>query len=71
MSWGAFIVWSVGNSRHGDNWKLTTVKHLRNVLRLILMFVNSTRDVNVSFYEYESDSGSDSSDSSDDFYILS
>ena len=53
VSWGAFIVWSVGNSRHRDNWKLTTVKRLRNVLRLILTFVNSTRDVNVFFYEQQ------------------
>ena len=59
VSWGAFIVWSVGNSRHRDNWELTTVKRLRNVLRLILTFVNSTRDVDVLFYESDSDSDSD------------
>ena len=29
------IVWVVGNSRNRDNWQLTTVKQLRNVLRLI------------------------------------
>ena len=62
VSWGTFIVWSVGNSRHRDNWKLTTVKRLRNVLRLILTFVNSTRDVRMSSF-FESDSDSDDSHS--------
>ena len=63
VSWGAFIVWSVGNSRHRDNWKLTTVKRLCNVLRLILTFVNSTCDVGVREFTYcESDSDSDSDD---------
>ena len=31
----SFIAWVVGNSRNRANWKLTTVKQLRNVLRLI------------------------------------
>ena len=40
-----FIVWSVGNMRNRVNWQLTTVKHLRNVLRLITEFGLETRDV--------------------------
>lgn len=30
-----FLVWALGNMRNRDNWKITTVEHLRNVLRLI------------------------------------
>ena len=33
---GAFLVWVIGNSRNHDNWHLTTVKQMRNVLRLIV-----------------------------------
>ena len=50
---------------HECNWKLTTVKRLCNVLRLILTFVNSTRDVGVctlTFCESDSDSDSDEID---------
>ena len=70
VSWGAFIVWSVGNSRHGDNWKLTTVKRLRNVLRLILTFVNSTRDVGVDQLTFANSSDSDSDSDSDGCKIM-
>ena len=41
-----FIVWAVSNSRHRDNWQLTTLKHSRNVLRLILSMVCYTQTVN-------------------------
>lgn len=34
----AFIAWSVGHSHHRSNWQLTTLKHVRNVLRLITIF---------------------------------
>ena len=40
-----FIVWSVSNMRNRVNWQLTTVKQLRNVLRLITEFGLETRDV--------------------------
>ena len=45
MSRAFFIVWAVGNSRHRDNWQLTSVKEVRNVLRLIVNFGNWSRDV--------------------------
>ena len=35
VSRGAFIAWVVGSSRNRDNWQITTVKQLRNVLRLV------------------------------------
>ena len=41
----AFIAWAVGNSRHRDNWQLTTLKRLRNVLRLVVMLSVEVRDV--------------------------
>ena len=42
----AFIAWSVGQSRNRTNWQLTTVKRLRNVLRLITEFaLEERRDV--------------------------
>ena len=46
VSRGAFIAWATANSRHRDNWQLTTVKQLRNVLRLITTFAMWSRDVN-------------------------
>ena len=46
MGRGTFIAWAVGSSRNRDNWKLTTVKHLCNVLRLITELANGgLRDV--------------------------
>ena len=36
----SFIAWSVGSSRNRDNWQLTTVKQLRNVLSLITTFAH-------------------------------
>ena len=41
----AFIAWSVGNSRKRANWQLTTLKRLRNVLRLVTAFAFERRDV--------------------------
>ena len=41
----AFITWAVGNSRHRDNWQLTTLKRLRNVLRLVVVLSTEVRDV--------------------------
>jgi hypothetical protein len=38
VSWGAFVCWAVGSSRNRDNCQLTTLRHLRNVLRLITTF---------------------------------
>jgi hypothetical protein len=34
----AFIVWAIGSMRNRSNWQLTTIKHMRNVLRLIVVF---------------------------------
>ena len=45
VSRGAFIAWAVGNSRHRDNWQLTTLKRLRNVLRLVVVLSVEVRDV--------------------------
>ena len=39
----AFIAWSVGNSRKRANWQLTTLKRLRNVLRLVTAFAFERR----------------------------
>ena len=36
----SFIAWAVGNSRNRANWKFTTVKQLRNVLRLITALIH-------------------------------
>ena len=33
-----FIAWAVGNMRNRDNWQVTSVKRLRNVLGLITAF---------------------------------
>ena len=44
----AFIAWAIGISRNRTNWQLTTVKQLRNVLRLIVMFAAESRDPNRS-----------------------
>ena len=41
----AFIVWSVGKSRNRNNWSLTTLHQMRNVLRLITVFALDQRDV--------------------------
>ena len=41
----AFITWAVGSSRHRDNWQLTSLKQLRNVLRLVVMLSAEVRDV--------------------------
>ena len=38
-----FIAWAVGNSRHRDNWQLTTLMQLRNVLRLITVMAFKRR----------------------------
>ena len=34
----SFLAWSVGSSRHRDNWRITTLAHSRNILRLITEF---------------------------------
>ena len=31
----AFLAWALGNSRNRSNWQITTLRGLRNVLRLI------------------------------------
>ena len=41
----AFITWTVSNSRNRANWQLTTVKRLRNVLRIITTLALERRDV--------------------------
>ena len=41
----AYIVFAISNSRNRDNWGLTSVKQLRNVLRLITMLALERRDV--------------------------
>ena len=45
VSRGAFITWAIGNSRNRDNWKITTLKHSHNVLRLITTFALHRREV--------------------------
>ena len=45
VSRDAFVAWAVGSSRHRANWQLTTVKHSRNVLRLITALALERRDV--------------------------
>ena len=40
-----FIVWAVGSSRNRDNWEITTLKSLRNVLSLIAVLTLDRRDV--------------------------
>jgi hypothetical protein len=45
ISRSAFITWVVGSSRHRDNWQITTLKHLRNILRLITALALWSRDV--------------------------
>ena len=54
LSKRSFIVWAVSNSRHRDNWQLTTLKHSHNVLRLILSMVCYTQTVNYyDIYTFE------------------
>ena len=45
MSRPALIAWAVGNSRNRDNWRLTSVMRLRNVLALITVLALESRDV--------------------------
>ena len=45
MSRPALIVWAVGNSHNRDNWELTSVMRLCNVLSLITVFALESRDV--------------------------
>jgi hypothetical protein len=45
VSRGAFITWAVGDSRNRDNWQITTLKHSRNVLRIITKFGLCHRDL--------------------------
>lgn len=40
-----FIAWAVGRMRNRANWRLTTVKRLRNVLRLITALAFEQRDM--------------------------
>ena len=40
-----FIVWAVSSSRNRRNWQTTTVKYLRNVLRLVTVLCLERRDV--------------------------
>jgi len=40
-----FIAWAVSGSRKRSNWQLTTVKQLRNVLRLITEFACESHDL--------------------------
>ena len=39
------VAWAVGSMRNRANWQLTSVKQLRNVLRLITAFALERRDV--------------------------
>ena len=45
VSKASFVAWSVGCSRNRSNWQLTSLKQLRNVLRLIVVFTLERRDV--------------------------
>ena len=41
----AFIAWAVGSSQNRNNWQVTTVMRLRNVLNLITVLAWTPRDV--------------------------
>jgi len=41
----AFIAWAVGSSQNRNNWQVTTVMRLRNVLSLITVLAWTPRDV--------------------------
>ena len=43
-----FMIWAVGKSRNRSNWQITTLKHSRNLLRLITEFAWECRDVRTS-----------------------
>ena len=45
MSRPALIAWAVGSSRNRDNWQLTSVMRLRNVLSLITLLALESCDV--------------------------
>ena len=45
VSRAAFITWAVGSSRHRNNYKVTTLKHTCNVLRLITLMAVRCRNV--------------------------
>ena len=45
MSRPVLIVWAVGNSHNRDNWRLTSVMRLRNVLALITELTLESHDV--------------------------
>ena len=47
----AFLAWVVGSSRGRDNWQLTTLKQLRNVLRLIVTFAVDRRELTADMKE--------------------
>ena len=38
------IVWAIGNGRNRANWEVTTLKHTRNVLKLITILAFGGRD---------------------------
>ena len=44
MSRPALIAWAVGSSRNRDNWRLTSVMRLRNVLSLITLLALKSYD---------------------------
>ena len=43
-----FMVWAVGKSRNRSNWQITTLKHSRNLIRLVTEFAWECRDVHTS-----------------------
>ena len=45
VSRAVLIVWAVGSSHHRANWQVTTLRHSRNVLRLIAQLGVDNRDV--------------------------
>ena len=46
----AFVVWALGQSQNRNNWKITTIKNMRNLLRLIGCFTVEKHKVRVDPY---------------------
>ena len=45
-----FVVWALGNSQNRNNWEITTIKYLKNVLILIGCFAVEKHQVKVDPY---------------------
>ena len=46
LSREVFILWAVSSSRNHDNWEMTSMNRLRNVLQLVAAFAFEIRDIN-------------------------